>query len=213
MGFIASWPFVSFAESLEELQGTIEGILDQNFRVRENTKIILDGSESASSIQRISHISNEFVYAGAKGWRVRRELPITEVSREYRKTIHEQDEHLQMMTPSNRGIEPRESMSDAIWMEILASPLKLAQQWSLASNGIKLSGWLDELRSLKTPLKNAEGDEITVEVSADKTLKINFKGNILHDGKTRIGIESTWTLTDIGKITETDLEKSLMGSS
>jgi hypothetical protein len=207
------FPALAAAEPLDDLRSMVDGLLDQNFRVREVTTIILNGSEAASSIQRTSHITNEVVYTKDSGWRVRRQSPITEVIREYRKTNKDKDEHLQVMTPTNRGIEPREAMTDAIWLEILASPLRLAQQWSLAAGDTNLARWLENIRSLKGPLKNAEGDEMTVEVGADKSLKINFKGSILHEGKTRVGIESTWMLMDISKITDTDLNQSLMRSS
>lgn len=213
--FVCTLPFqfVHADDALDDLRSSVSGILDETFRVRENTKIFLDGTEAASSIQRTSHQVNELVFAGDKGWRVRRQLPITEVAREYRKTIQDKDEHLQVMTPTNRGVEPREPISDAIWLEILASPLKLAQQWSLAPTDIKLSRWLSDLRELKAPLKNADGDEISVEVAADKSMKIFLKGSILHDQKTKVKVESSWTLMDIGKITEADLNTSLVRSA
>lgn len=201
------------AADLDSLHSSIDSLLKDTFRVRTTTKYVLDGSEAASSIVRVSRTSNEFVYAGDAGWRVKRQLPLTENFREYKKIGTDKDAVLQMMTPSNRPVEPREAISDAIWLETLAAPLEIAQQWSLAPSGRSLLGWLDDLRSLKEPLKNAEGDEITVEAGADKTLKINLKGTIVTDGKTRVMIESTWTITDFGKITDAQLNESLVRSS
>ncbi|MBN8555957.1 MAG: hypothetical protein J0L93_10970 [Deltaproteobacteria bacterium] len=196
------------AEDPEKLRPLVSKIISEPFRMREISKISLDGTEAASGIQRASQITNEVVYVSPTQWRVRRELPFLNATKEY---LFQKDRVMQM-TPSNRASEPREAVSETVWMEALISPLRIAQQWSLAKSDMTLSEWISSLKGLKEPLKNAEGDQITAEFDKDQNVKINMTGKLIADAKTRVNIQSTYEILDRGKVTEKQLSESLMRS-
>ena len=195
-------------EDPEKLRPLVSKIISEPFRMREISKLSLDGSEAASDIQRATQITNELVYVSPTQWRVRRELPFTNATKEY---LFEKD-RLMQMTPSNKASEPREPVSDTIWMEALLAPLHIAQQWSLAKSDMTLSEWISSLKNLKEPLKNADGDQITAEFDKNQNLKINLNGKLIADAKTRIQVQATYEILDRGKVTEKQLSESLMRS-
>jgi hypothetical protein len=194
-----------FAESTtEDLTPLAGDILKQNFRVREQVKVILDGSDASSSIIRSSQVVNELVYFSPQKWRVRRQLPFTEQNFEFTMT----EKGVKVMNPFNHGVEPPYPVQAKTYLEVIISPIRFARAWSMdgAAN-------VDQLIRLarKGPIQNPDGDRIEFE-EKNGVITLKLIGKILHDGKTKVGIESIWQVSDEGHVTETQLNHSLMGS-
>lgn len=192
------------AESPEDLTPLVGDLLKENFRVREQVKITLDGSDAASGIFRSSQITNEVVYFSPQRWRVRRQLPFTEQNFEFLMTDH----GVRFLNPFNHGVEPPYPVPAPTYLEVLVSPLRFARSWSMDS-GANMDQLLKAAR--KAPLTNPDGDRIEIE-EKDGITSLKLTGKIIHDGKTKVAVESTWQVLDRGKVAESNLEKSLMRS-
>ncbi len=122
------------------------------------------------------------------------------------------EDHLFLATPTNRLVPAHEAISERHWMEVLASPLRLAQHWGLADSSMTLSEWIERLKKSKEPLKNVAGDQVEYKIFEDKTLQILSTGSLLHDGTTKILVQSVWELRDWGAINRNNLHESLWRS-
>lgn len=193
-----------FADTNEDLTPLVGDLLKENFRVREQVKLTLDGSEAASGISRTSQITNEVLYISPQRWRVRRQLPFTEQSFEFLLTA----QGVRFMSPFNRGVEPPFDVEAKTYLEILISPLRFARAWSM-DGGSNMDQLVKTLR--RSALTNSDGDRMELE-EKDGLTTLRLAGKIVHDGKTRVAVESTWQILDRGKVQDAQMEKSLMRS-
>lgn len=187
----------------------LDHYLNASFRVRDVLNISLDGSEKAGGIQRQAETTSEVVHYSQDGIRVRRELPFSFALKEFLKT----GDNVYSMTPLGKMNVNSFDYSDAIWAEVVLSPLRLATQWSIVDGKTSLYNWLKQLqRSPNASKKNVDGDEIAGKFS-DKGIVITAHGKMLADTKTEVQISETWQLTDLAKVSENDLKKSLVKSN
>src|SRR5438477_284751 len=128
---------VLFSDTSEDLTPIAGELLRGNFRVREHVKVILDGSEAASGISRISQFTNEVIYLSPQKWRARRDFPFTEEALEFMMT----EKGVRMMNPFNRAVEPPFEIPAKTYLEILVSPVRFAREWKL----IDATAGMDEL--------------------------------------------------------------------
>ncbi|MDB5038671.1 MAG: hypothetical protein JWQ35_2199 [Bacteriovoracaceae bacterium] len=197
---------ICLAENSNDLTPMASDLLHDNFRVREHVSISLDGSDAASGIFRNSQFTNELVYLSPQKWRVRRDLPLKENTFEFLMT----DKGVRLMNPFNHGTEPSFSVDAKTYLEVLVSPVRFAQAWSLADGSTTLPDLLKHLK--KGPLQNVEGDKIELEEKSDGSLNLKLSGKILQDSKTKVNIESVWQLSERNKVTEGELLSSLLRS-
>jgi hypothetical protein len=196
----------------EVIVSPVDNFIEKPFRIKETITVRLDGSEEAQAIERQSQNIHQLVFMNKDNWRVRRQLPFNESIYEYLK----ENGIIYSMTASNKKIEAQEKIEDQAWMEVIISPLRLAQAWSLVKKDITFADFLEDLEDEKEPLKNLRGDEMVLEKETDEsgkiTLKIISKGSVLHEGKTKVNIESIWELDQTTNVTAKDLEQSLIRS-
>lgn len=186
------------ADDVVDLTPLVGDLLNGNFHAREHLKIMLDGSEAASGLSRITQLTNELVYLSPQAWRVRRDLPFSEETFEFLMT----DKGIRVMNKFNHPAEPNFSVPAKTYLEILASPLRFATEWKLVEASADMNGLLRLLR--KGPAQDATGNKMELE-EKDGDLVIKLSGKILQDGKTNVNVEGTWQVTERGKITDASL--------
>jgi len=197
------------AEDSRPVSPGTEDFISAPFRIEENLKVSLDGSPAASDIQRESRVQNKLVFVDPMHWRVLRQLPLRGSLREYLF-----DEGIVFrMTGGNKKNIARVIPSNKIWEEVIASPLELAKNWSLADKNETFDGWIKALQKAKSPLTNVDGDKIEFSFLNEGGLRILSTGKILQDGKTQVKVESHWEMTGRGKINASALVNSLLRSN
>jgi len=196
-------------ESDEEAFELIADFIQKPFRIKDTITVRIPGTEESQFIERQTKTVHKLVFQNRDNFRVRRQLPFNHSIYEFLKV----NGKMYSMTPSNRRVEPSEAVPEKTWVEVVASPLRLAQRWGLASYDYSITDWIKRLKSQEEPIKNLRGDEVVLKIieeeGAPPVLAITSKGTILHDNKTLVAIESTWELTEID-VSTADLEKTLM---
>jgi len=170
----------------------------------------LDGTEASSLISRESQSADRIVWKDAQNYRVFRQLPFSQSSKEI---LHIGDANY-IMTPTNRRVSIDREISQGLWLETMLFPFELSKKWGLVDNDLDWNDWFDKLKELKEPLVNNEGDQIRVEYSKsgknEQKMQLILEGRFLHDGKTSYKVVSDWVI-EFKKVSDEDLAKSLLG--
>lgn len=213
--FLSLTPLLFWSQMLSSAPEELGDLIEHPFRVQETLTLKLDGSPEASGIEFFVQTVNEVVFLGLDQWRVRREFPYPRSVFEFRKN----GTQISSINTANRHVPSPIPLTEEVWTEVVLSPLKLAQQWSLSRGDETLTSFLRRMRALKEPLKNVENDQISATLitpsqeGQEEVLRIVSSGKILHDDKTRVNIESVWELRTRSPLTIEDLDKSLLRSA
>lgn len=202
--FLAS-VFASCCVIAEEAD--LSTFLKSPFRVEEKWTLTLDGSSASSQIERTSRVHNRLAYLDQEHWRVKRDFPFVQSSKE----ILAEGPRIYRVTPSNRKILSRDAVTPKIYEEVILSPWRLAREWGMIDMKTSFEDWMASLPKLTSPLKNDRGDSLEVKTKENSSnLQVIASGSILQDGKTKVHIELTWELKDRGAVTASSLVASLV---
>lgn len=187
-------------------------LVKTTFQVRDRLVVNFDGSEAAGGILKTSESWNRLLYLDPANWRVLREYPIIHSSRE----VLSLDSHQYIISSRNRKIESPKSLPDAIWMEVLLSPYRMAKELGFNLDADSYAEWLQKVQNLETDLENDNAGKLSVEkkeTDQGKILRLVLEGYYTHEGKTRARVLEEWSLEYDIRATKKELEKSLIGGS
>jgi hypothetical protein len=165
----------------------------------------LDGSDEASKIDRQSKSYNEVLLVDRSKWRSFRQSPFQLIDREFMNTPR----GVLMMNSQNHGVIAPESVPESEWLEIVLSPLRLGVQLGLLEQNVELEQLIGRLK--KDIVQNSTGNKMELEAKPDG-LQIHITGSYLQDKTTKVIVDSTWQYIASDKISENDLNQSLMRS-
>jgi len=187
-------------------------LIQKPFRVLQKVSIILDGGKDAAGLKRQTENESRLLFLDAGHWRFRQELPFTGQAREVLKN----DAGFHRMSQQNRLITPTEKIADDAWTQLVQLPQDLSKRWGFTSISSSWGDWMSQVKELKQPYKNADGDTVRVTVTKTGEVEKTFvvlEGSLPHEDSTRMKIKVEWTLEQNIEVKAEDLNKSLLGGA
>jgi len=187
-------------------------LIQKPFRVLQKVSILLDGGKDAAGLKRQSENESRLLFVDAGHWRTRHELPFTGQARE----ILKNDAGFHRMTLYYHATTPTEKIADDAWTQLVKLPHDLSKRWGFIAIDSSWGDWISQIKDLKEPYKNSDGDSVRVSIiktgDVEKTFVV-LEGSLPHEDSTRMKIKVEWTLEQNIEIKAEDLNKSLLGGA